>query len=367
MRKLFLTITTCLLVSNVVHAQTNLVTNPSFEETGQFSFPWNAPLVGDVDLNGTINFMDIPAFIAVLQSGTYQLEADVNGDNSVTFTDIAPFIELLQGSGSTFSIANDNSVEGDQSLVAAHGNHSRTSGFSQLAVVPVVAGRSYIFSASVLFEDGAGQARLIVRPDGGSDLVNQAFPATSQVWEKAQVRFTATGNTQVRLFLRTEQSTGNTYFDAVKLFEVDGESNLIANQDFETNGNWTRQSGASYSTAEKRFGVRSMRLNGSSSSFAVQNISLGVDTDKPIYTLSAHIKTTGTVPAPVTDVDWAAPSEVGNEFSTVDFRGAGFKVDFFDGGTNIRTSTHRSFSAKRLRLRNGSSHSFLQKERRVST
>ena len=54
-------------------------------------------LLGDVDQSGAIDFSDIPAFIAILQSGGFSEEADVNQDNSVDFSDIPPFIVALAG------------------------------------------------------------------------------------------------------------------------------------------------------------------------------------------------------------------------------------------------------------------------------
>ena len=53
--------------------------------------------LGDVDLNGVINFSDIPAFIAALQAGSSQFEADIDGDGDVDFSDIPPFISVLAG------------------------------------------------------------------------------------------------------------------------------------------------------------------------------------------------------------------------------------------------------------------------------
>jgi len=51
--------------------------------------------MGDVDLNGAIDFSDIPAFIAALQAGTMQFEADIDGDGDVDFADIPFFISVL--------------------------------------------------------------------------------------------------------------------------------------------------------------------------------------------------------------------------------------------------------------------------------
>ena len=62
--------------------------------TGLVSIP--AVLKGDVDLDGDIGFGDIPAFIAVLQSGVFQAEADCDCSTVVDFGDIPAFIAILQ-------------------------------------------------------------------------------------------------------------------------------------------------------------------------------------------------------------------------------------------------------------------------------
>lgn len=54
-------------------------------------------LLGDVDLNGVVNFQDIAPFIARLSSGDFQTEADCDQNGTVNFFDIAPFIEILSG------------------------------------------------------------------------------------------------------------------------------------------------------------------------------------------------------------------------------------------------------------------------------
>lgn len=51
--------------------------------------------LGDVDLSGTVDFLDIAPFIAVLSSGANQCEADCDQSGSVDFLDIAPFIAIL--------------------------------------------------------------------------------------------------------------------------------------------------------------------------------------------------------------------------------------------------------------------------------
>ena len=54
-------------------------------------------LLGDVDLNNEVNFLDIAPFIAVLSSGGSQPEADIDQNGEVNFLDIQPFIEILSG------------------------------------------------------------------------------------------------------------------------------------------------------------------------------------------------------------------------------------------------------------------------------
>lgn len=56
------------------------------------------PLLGDVDLNGVVNFLDIAAFIGVLSGDAYQAEADCDANGIVDFLDISPFIAILSGS-----------------------------------------------------------------------------------------------------------------------------------------------------------------------------------------------------------------------------------------------------------------------------
>ena len=52
-------------------------------------------LLGDANLDGVVNFLDIPAFISVLSSGAYLEEADCNEDGVLNFLDIPAFIAIL--------------------------------------------------------------------------------------------------------------------------------------------------------------------------------------------------------------------------------------------------------------------------------
>ena len=53
------------------------------------------PGLGDVNLDGVVNFVDIPVFLALLTTEMFQVEADVNSDGIISFLDIPPFIALL--------------------------------------------------------------------------------------------------------------------------------------------------------------------------------------------------------------------------------------------------------------------------------
>ena len=54
----------------------------------------DAILLGDVNMDGVVNFLDIQPFIDAIFTG-FQAEADVNQDGNVNFLDIQPFIDLL--------------------------------------------------------------------------------------------------------------------------------------------------------------------------------------------------------------------------------------------------------------------------------
>ena len=57
--------------------------------------PEPLPLLGDVNGDSTVNFLDISPFIVVLSAGGFQTEADINQDGNVNFLDISPFIKIL--------------------------------------------------------------------------------------------------------------------------------------------------------------------------------------------------------------------------------------------------------------------------------
>ena len=60
-------------------------------------------LLGDVNRDNYVNFLDISPFISQLANSTFTNEADIDGNGVVNFLDISPFIGLLASSGSTQS------------------------------------------------------------------------------------------------------------------------------------------------------------------------------------------------------------------------------------------------------------------------
>ncbi len=54
-------------------------------------------ILGDVNQDGAVSFLDISPFIGLLSANGFLEEADVNQDGAVNFLDISPFIDLLSG------------------------------------------------------------------------------------------------------------------------------------------------------------------------------------------------------------------------------------------------------------------------------
>lgn len=56
-----------------------------------------AVILGDVNLDGVVNLLDVSPFVDLITSGGYQIEADINKDGAVDLLDVAPFVNLLTG------------------------------------------------------------------------------------------------------------------------------------------------------------------------------------------------------------------------------------------------------------------------------
>ena len=62
--------------------------------------PVGPVLLGDANVNGEVNFLDIPAFVSVITTSTFLDEADINRDGEVNFLDISPFVDVVSSIGS---------------------------------------------------------------------------------------------------------------------------------------------------------------------------------------------------------------------------------------------------------------------------
>ena len=56
-----------------------------------------ACVLADVNMNGIVDFNDIPDFVTVLLMGPFQCEADCDENNVVDFNDIPFFVNILLG------------------------------------------------------------------------------------------------------------------------------------------------------------------------------------------------------------------------------------------------------------------------------
>ena len=54
-------------------------------------------ILGDVNMDGAVNLLDVPPFVTLLISGEVLAEADINMDGDVNLLDVAPFVDLLSG------------------------------------------------------------------------------------------------------------------------------------------------------------------------------------------------------------------------------------------------------------------------------
>ena len=53
--------------------------------------------VGDVNLDGSVDLLDVSPFVDLIIAAGFQCEADINVDNSVDLLDVTPFVDLLTG------------------------------------------------------------------------------------------------------------------------------------------------------------------------------------------------------------------------------------------------------------------------------
>ena len=51
--------------------------------------------IGDVNMDGSINLLDVDPFVAAVGGGPYVCEADIDQNGTVNLLDVGPFIDLL--------------------------------------------------------------------------------------------------------------------------------------------------------------------------------------------------------------------------------------------------------------------------------
>jgi hypothetical protein len=69
----------------------------SLYTTGEVTLASAGVLLGDVNLDGQVNGLDVDPFVDVLLNGPYQSESDMNGDGVVNGVDVDPFVGALVG------------------------------------------------------------------------------------------------------------------------------------------------------------------------------------------------------------------------------------------------------------------------------
>lgn len=54
-------------------------------------------LLGDVNLDGVVNLLDVAPFVTLITNTIFQAEADINQDEVVNLLDVAPFVDIITG------------------------------------------------------------------------------------------------------------------------------------------------------------------------------------------------------------------------------------------------------------------------------
>ena len=61
----------------------------------QLVVQYGGVLLGDINLDGSVNLLDVAPFVALISNGTFAPEADMNCDGQVNLLDVDPFIQAL--------------------------------------------------------------------------------------------------------------------------------------------------------------------------------------------------------------------------------------------------------------------------------
>lgn len=89
--------------SNITVTYNDLGPNNDFNNRANasfVSFAVGGGLLGDVNMDGVVDFLDISPFITILATNGFQLEADIDLNGTVDFLDIGPFVLFLSSTGS---------------------------------------------------------------------------------------------------------------------------------------------------------------------------------------------------------------------------------------------------------------------------
>ena len=78
--------------SNLTFDTISLGGSMAWQMTGT---PVEVTLLGDVNMDGEINLLDVAPFVDRLANNEYQAEADINEDGLVNLLDVGPFVDLL--------------------------------------------------------------------------------------------------------------------------------------------------------------------------------------------------------------------------------------------------------------------------------
>ena len=68
---------------------------PSVAKWLQIGQDVGGTILGDVNLDGAVNLLDVQPFVKLIGAGQFQVEADINQDGAVNLLDVDPFIALL--------------------------------------------------------------------------------------------------------------------------------------------------------------------------------------------------------------------------------------------------------------------------------
>jgi hypothetical protein len=67
-------------------------------------------LLGDVNLDGEVNGLDVDPFVDVLLNGPYQGEADMDGNGEVNGLDVDPFVVAVVGGGGALAVPEPSTM-----------------------------------------------------------------------------------------------------------------------------------------------------------------------------------------------------------------------------------------------------------------